>query len=393
MPSKVAIKGLYYITHVDNLNSILEKGILSHEEVLKQKVPFQPIYDREIVSRRHERFVDGEKSLWSFANLYFNARNPMMYRVIHEGDKSKIAVVQVDRAVLDMKGVFVSTGNAASDPTEILPAGTGLDAIFAQWSTITSEWWKEEDGSKRKIMAEVLVPSFIPPRYIRTVYVASPAVAEAISPGLGRFPTVPVVSEPNIFFQPVKSSRITRTLSLVDGDMFFSQHQTLTISVNTVGIMGKGLASRTRYQFPDVFVEYQDLCKRRELRIGVPALYKREISLDIELADSPRTMREVNSQKWFLLFPTKRHWREPSLLPDIETGMQWLSENYEKEGIRSLAMPALGCGLGGLQWSDVGPLMCRYLSQMKLAASIYLPREVQVPSEQMTSSFLLQSLS
>lgn len=61
--------------------------------------------------------------------------------------------------------------------------------------------------------------------------------------------------------------------------------QTLAVSVNTVGVMGKGLASRVKYQFPDVYVRYQDVCKTRELELGKPYLYKRESSLDSLLAD------------------------------------------------------------------------------------------------------------
>lgn len=130
--------------------------------------------------------------------------------------------------------------------------------------------------------------------------------------------------------------------------MFFSSMQTLTVSVNTVGVMGKGLASRAKYQFPDVYVVYQDACRSKDLRMGQPYLYKREAFLDNDLADDPLTLSNFNSNKWFLLFATKKHWRENSDRAGIEQGLQWIVDNYQSCAIQSLALPALGCGLGGL---------------------------------------------
>lgn len=84
------------------------------------------------------------------------------------------------------------------------------------------------------------------------------------------------------------------------------------------------------------------------------------------------------------------HWREPSDIKGIERGLQWLQEHDASEGIRSLAVPALGCGLGGLDWRDVGPLMCRYLAPLPIPVSIYLPRTQQIEPELLTPEFLLQ---
>jgi hypothetical protein len=95
-------------------------------------------------------------------------------------------------------------------------------------------------------------------------------VAEALQATVGR--SAHVIAEPRMFFEPTTAMPVTPTLSLVVGDMFFSRMQTLTVSVNTVGVMGKGLASRAKYQFPDVYVRYQDVCRKRQLRMGVPLL-------------------------------------------------------------------------------------------------------------------------
>jgi len=173
------------------------------------------------------------------------------------------------------------------------------------------------------------------------------------------------------------------------GDIFFSRMQTLTVSVNTVGIMGKGLASRAKYQFPDVYVYYQDLCRKKMIRMGKPFLYKRESSFDYQLADDPQTLKNGNGETWFLLFATKNHWREYSDFNGIEQGMQWLLDNYKKDGIGSLGIPALGCGLGNLKWEKVGPMLCKYLSKMEIKVQLFLPAEKKILPEQIHKDFLL----
>ncbi len=388
MATKHPIKGLYYITHIDNIPSILKRGILSHKLVEEQQVGFTPIYDAQIVSNRRKRLTPDGKSLWEFANLYFQPRNPMLYRVISEKDKRSIAIVSVNPQVLNIPGAFVAIGNAASPLSDILSAPAGLEGITEMWDVINNDWWKEEDGSKRKIMAECLVPDVVPPDYIHSIYVTSRSVADSIA--LPAASKVSIVPEPHMFFQPTRVFRITSTLSLVDGDMFFSQMQTLTISVNVVGVMGRGLASRTKYQFPDVYVYYQDLCREKVLQMGKPYLYKREALIDKSLADDAYPLPNPNANKWFLLFPTKRHWRTNSDIKGIEEGLIWVRDNYANEGIQSLAMPALGCGLGKLEWRDVGPLMCKYLADLTIPVSIYLPREQEIPSDLLTKDFLLQ---
>ncbi|MCI0524558.1 MAG: DarT ssDNA thymidine ADP-ribosyltransferase family protein [Acidobacteria bacterium] len=384
------IKSLYYLTHVNNLASIFEQGILAHARVEELNLPFTPIYDRGIVSNRKNKSTPDGKSLWEYANLYFQPRNPMMYRVIHEKEKGEIVVIGVTPNALTGSGVLITDGNAASEPTRFYSVSEGLKVIREQRKIIQSDWWNEMDGSKRKIMAECLVPGQIKPELIHTIFVSNlPAkqrVEEIVAPH-----KIPVVPEPHMFFQPRFSKRIGSNISLIDGDMFFSHLQTLTISVNLQGIMGKGLASRAKYQFPDVYVVYQDACRSRSLTATRPYLYKRESSLDEELADLSLPVSTPNAVKWFLLFATKRKWRENSRLEDIEGGLDWVKNNWRQEGIKSLAMPALGCGLGNLKWADVGPLMCRYLRDLEIPVAIYLPRESDIADQYLSADYLLSS--
>lgn len=199
MPRKVDINSLFYITHVDNVPSILTNGILSHGQIKAQNVPFTPIYDDKIVSRRKEKTTPDGKSLWEYANVYFQARNPMMYRVVHEKSKRDLAVVGVKPSVLQLPSVFITDGNAANHQTQFFRSGDGLKMIEAQWKVVHSEWWNDRDGSKRKIMAECLVPERIPSEYIHTIYVTDRETQKQVAGLLG--PTsIPVVPEPNVFF-------------------------------------------------------------------------------------------------------------------------------------------------------------------------------------------------
>ena len=176
--------------------------------------------------------------------------------------------------------------------------------------------------------------------------------------------------------------------------MFFSRAKILTISVNTVGVMGKGLASRAKYQFPDVYVEYQNLCRNKRLVMGKPCLIKREESVSNILSYDPNSLEENrNDDKWFLLFPTKTHWRYNSDLQGIEEGLKYLVKLSKKENLESIALPALGCGLGNLSWQEVGPLMCKYINQMENIqyASIYLPmKNNNIEGVYKTKEFLLK---
>ncbi len=388
---------LYYITHLKNVPSILEYGILSHAEVGRRRLEYVPIYDRAIVSNRQYPTTPDGRSLWEFANLYFQPRNPMLYRVLREnvGREQDVVVLGIKKAILDRPDVFITTGNAASMMSDILPHDEGMRRLQDILHEVNIEFWTEEWGSKRRIMAEVLVPERVPPEYITTVYVrdhrAKEHAQEYLHAHLLRR-RLNVVPEPHMFFAPEYKYELTPSLHLVKGDMFFSGMQTLTISVNTVGVMGKGLASRAKYQFPDAYVEYQRVCKSGELTMGRPYLYKREKSLDVEMAEDPASLTLPNRETWFLFFPTKRHWRQKADLAGIEQGLKWIRANYQEAGIESLALPALGCGLGQLSWADVGPRMCRALADLDIPVRVYLPLEGSIPPEQRTAGFLLGSI-
>ena len=390
------IKSLYYITHKDNVKSILQHGILSHQEIEQRKIQKKVIYDENIINIRKGKTLPNGEQLCNYANLYFQPRNPMLYRVLHhqgEGSFFKgikdIVLLEIKKDIFDHQNdKFIATANAATHQAEFF---SNIDQGLRKTNKMITDngvWWNDLTDGKSKIMAELLVKEKIPSEYIMSIYTAD----EEVQKELQHFnlEKINVVLDKVKFFLPNRTIELNHKLKLVQGDMFFSTAQTLTISVNTVGVMGKGLASRTRYQFPDVFVEYQDVCRSKKLTLEKPYLIKREKSLDEVLAYDANTLKNKNQFKWFLLFATKNHWRNHSNLAGIEKGLQWLLKNYEKKGIVSIALPALGCGLGHLSWAKIGPLMCYYLNQMNVKSIIYLPMHQNIPEMQLTTDFLLQ---
>ncbi len=394
-------KHLYYISHRDNLKSILKNGILSHRKapvwsrILKKKV----IYDKEVIARRKEREFRG-KSLWDYANVYFQARNPMLYRVIKEFGIENIVVLEIDADIIDSLNIGITDGNASSSITQFFEdKNKGLSVLNSE--QFEREYWSAEDGSNRKIMAEVLVQDHIPKDKIIGIYTATQKIANQIRQSID-IGGLNIMLNPKMFFlseykqvifpfqQQTSQKEGLAHITLKKGDMFFAEMQTFTISVNTVGVMGKGLASRSKNQFPDVYTEYQALCYKRKLKMGTPVLYKREANFVRALMEDVPSAVTENGHRWFLLFPTKNHWREKSPLEGIEKGLKWLVTNYQNQGITSLALPALGCGLGGLSWKVVGPMMCQYLKQINLQTEIYLPLETDIPEEQLQPDFLFK---
>src|SRR5262245_32232822 len=121
----INIRGLYYIAHIDNLISIVEKGILSHERVEKAGISHTPIYDEHIVKARKEIITPDGNSLWNFANLFFNPRNPMLYRILREKPAKDIVIIALNPVILNKNGIFITTGNARAWQSEILTKDEG----------------------------------------------------------------------------------------------------------------------------------------------------------------------------------------------------------------------------------------------------------------------------
>ena len=158
-------------------------------------------------------------------------------------------------------------------------------------------------------------------------------------------------------------------IKVLIGDLFTSSAQTLVNTVNCVGVMGKGISLEFKKQFPNMFKDYVARCKRGEVRLGYPYLYK-----------------EGLIPPWILNFPTKSHWRAVTNLRDIVAGVEYLFEHYKEWGITSMAVPPLGCGHGQLEWRIVGPTLYRHLDRMEIPIELYAP--YGTPHKELQPEFL-----
>src|SRR5271154_1228302 len=152
------------------------------------------------------------------------------------------------------------------------------------------------------------------------------------------------------------------------GDILESNAEALVNTVNCVGVMGRGLALQFKEAFPDNFKAYAVACKREELQPGEMFFFERH---------------QLRNPKFIINFPTKRHWREQSRMGDIEAGLQSLVKEIRSRQIRSIAIPPLGSGLGGLDWRQVRPRIEEALAPLQdVSVVIFEPlHAVRVPSK------------
>lgn len=139
----------------------------------------------------------------------------------------------------------------------------------------------------------------------------------------------------------------------IEGDIFQSPAQVIVNPVNTVGVMGKGLALVFKKRYPEMFLCYQRACEKNQLKIGKLMLWN---GPDYQV----------------LLFPTKENWRYPSQPEYIEQGLKKFRDRYIEKGITSIGFPRLGCGNGELKWEEVKSLMEKYLSDLPIDIYIYV---------------------
>jgi len=139
-------------------------------------------------------------------------------------------------------------------------------------------------------------------------------------------------------------------IELTKGNLLEAPAEALVNTVNTAGIMGKGIALQFKQAYPKMFRAYERACKAGEIKLGQVQVY------DLGgLAGGPR---------WLINFPTKGHWRAASRLSDVESGLKDLVSVIRRLRIRSIAVPPLGCGNGGLDWNDVRPRIETALAEL-----------------------------
>ena len=152
------------------------------------------------------------------------------------------------------------------------------------------------------------------------------------------------------------------------GNMFECKMTTLVNTVNCVGVMGKGIAQVVKKRYPQMFEDYVRRCRSKQVRLGEPYHYSDLTGISI-----------VN-------FPTKGHWRSTTRVSDVRAGLKFFVGHIREWEVESVAFPPLGCGNGGLEWKQVGPLMYSNLKGLDIPVEIYAP--FGTPAGQLKEDFL-----
>jgi O-acetyl-ADP-ribose deacetylase (regulator of RNase III) len=150
-------------------------------------------------------------------------------------------------------------------------------------------------------------------------------------------------------------------LEFKQGNLLEEDAQALVNAVNCVGVMGKGIALQFKQAFPENFQQYKKACDAKEVQPG------RMFTVPTGKLFNP---------KYIINFPTKRHWREKSKIEYVQTGLKALVAEVQQLGINSIAIPALGCGNGGLDWLEVKPLIESAFAELpKVKAMVFEPTD------------------
>lgn len=149
-------------------------------------------------------------------------------------------------------------------------------------------------------------------------------------------------------------------ITFTEGDILSAQTQAIVNTVNCVGVMGRGIALQFKTQYPENYKAYAAKCKAQLVVPGEMFVYP---------------TGETVAPEYIINFPTKRHWRDKSRIEDIESGLVDLVTVIQQYAITSIAVPPLGCGLGGLDWRDVKPLINNFLGSLDgVDVVVYEPR-------------------
>lgn len=134
-------------------------------------------------------------------------------------------------------------------------------------------------------------------------------------------------------------------ITFKNGDMFSEKVDAIVNTVNCVGVMGKGVALEFKNRWPENYKEYKAVCARKGLRPGKLLIH-----------ENPGLLND-SEPRFLVNFPTKDNWRSKSKISYVSDGLDALIDEIQRLNIRSIAMPPLGCGNGGLDWNDVKPLI------------------------------------
>lgn len=358
----------------------MRHGILCHNKIKELNLTHADLSDPDVQQRRRfnqdfKNICEKDKSLHDYTNLYWTAKNAMMAKLICNQQANKIVILKINaNRLLKSKGWIISDGNAAANMTKFYrKEDPEISLRFSEVRQTTFKLTSENAGeNKRRMCAEFLFPEVVNADFIDQIASPTSIVDEKVKDILSKINKFKIRTvEPNLFFRFNKVGSGVRmrfgNVSLYRGDSFSSDADAIVISTNTVGVMadprkvleGKGgLAGTYRLKCPFGYLHFRKLCKDGIIRIGQPAV------VDFHEVTGVTDILSIENndlyQRYHIYFPTKikPSYQEKSDLQSIKDGLIYLRKDLEKLEIKKISMPALGCGLGGLDFiKDVLPVI------------------------------------
>jgi O-acetyl-ADP-ribose deacetylase (regulator of RNase III) len=429
------IQELYYITSVEHVPSILEKGILSHNSAHSQNLVKEDFSMSNVQDIRAKKIVPisgDQKSIHHHVNLYFQPKNPTLFV---KKNMETLLILRIRPEVLQRDDAVVSTMNAAVRDAEFYHAIEGVEKLREEH--LFSDTWQASDPETTKRngqlrSAELLIPDRLHPSYIGGVFVRSSGQKEIVECKLKGKSPIPIDVHPKIFFGQDDTIRTISALansnfekiqnfpSLLPAQNKIQPRKAVPLAQNQKTLttfFQKGGEVAIPQHLPSIkkipsnikLVKgslFESKCKTLvntvncvgvmgkgialEFKKQYPSLFKEYKDLcnqnQVKLGE-PYLYRDTQGNS-IINFPTKSHWKNDGDIEAIKTGLNVLIAKANEWELISVAIPPLGCGNGNLLWKDIGPIMVKTLANAPFQVEIYVPSKTT--KNQISASFLIK---
>lgn len=196
---RFGIDYLFHMTHKDNLQNILQNGLKSHNEARRNDLTRVDIADNQVNDRRSRREPIYNRSIHDYVPLYFNPKNPMLFR--RSNIQNNIVILAIDRNILYQDNIIFTDGNAAANATSFYNNPEELNNL--SWSCINAEYWNDIVDGKRLKCSEVLVYPNIPTSSIQKIFCNNEQTKMFISSKLNNFPNIETEINSNLYFRGI----------------------------------------------------------------------------------------------------------------------------------------------------------------------------------------------
>ena len=353
--------------HKNNLRDICAAGRLLPSSIV---FPTRSVANQAVKDRRTYYVTPDHhyptSTVSDHVPFYVAAKSPMVYAVTSPGEQAykapseDLVFLGAVLGDIDEAGLTwcVSNGNAASGYTDYSRDLGGL-GDFVDFELLQQRIWRntpDDPYRQGRRAAECLVLGEVPLDLISVVIARTEGSLEyagSLLSGVGG------MRQYTSYRTSTTTDRGHLVILQAEGDLLAADVEALVNTVNCVGVMGKGIALQFKRRYPDMFEQYERECKLGHVQIG------HMLVVPTGRLDGPQ---------YVINFPTKKHWRSPSRMEYIEAGLVDLRRAIVEHNIRSIAIPPLGAGNGGLDWEDVRPRVWDALGDLDgVSVHVYAP--------------------